>query len=136
MLACGPVDLADSWAELEAAAVLSDHRFAHDLVYETTLAGVPAAIARDMHGAVAQVLLRNDADAARIAEHWLHAGATDKAQSAGCGGWVRGEEVDDGSIVNRVKKAEEDDEHERDGHECQTGQRRTNSRIKARVAGS
>lgn len=79
VLVCRPVDLADAWGELEEAAVLSDHRFAHDLVYETTLGGVPAAIARDMHGAVAQVLLDSGADAARIAEHWLRADATDKA---------------------------------------------------------
>lgn len=79
VLECGPVDLADAWVELEAAAVLSDHRFAHDLVYETTLAGLPAAIARDMHGAVAQVLSRSGGETARIAEHWLRAGASDKA---------------------------------------------------------
>ncbi|HEV7575363.1 MAG TPA: AAA family ATPase [Caldimonas sp.] len=79
VLACGPLDLADPWSELEAAAVLRDHRFAHDLVYETVLAGVPRAIAREMHGAVAQLLQREGAGAARIAEHWLDAGATDKA---------------------------------------------------------
>ena len=79
VLECGPVDLTDAWSELEAAAVLCDHRFAHDLVYETTLAGLPAAIARDMHGAVAQVLARTGGEVARIAEHWLSAGATDKA---------------------------------------------------------
>jgi DNA-binding SARP family transcriptional activator/tetratricopeptide (TPR) repeat protein len=79
VLACGPLDLADAWSELEAAAVLHDRGFAHDLVYETVLAGVPKAIGREMHGAVAQVLQRDGADAARIAEHWLGAGADDKA---------------------------------------------------------
>jgi predicted ATPase len=34
--------LADAWHELEAAQVLRGQAFAHDLVYEATLAGVPA----------------------------------------------------------------------------------------------
>ncbi|MEO8312662.1 MAG: AAA family ATPase, partial [Caldimonas sp.] len=79
VLACGPLDLADGWHELEAAMVLRDRSFAHDLVHETVLAGVPGAIARAMHGAVAQVLLGDGAEPARIAEHWLGAGAADKA---------------------------------------------------------
>ena len=79
VLACGPLDLADAWSELEAAGVLRDRGFAHDLVYESVLAGVPRAIAGEMHGAVARVLQTGGADAARVAEHWLGAGAADKA---------------------------------------------------------
>jgi len=79
VLACGPLDLADAWSELEAAGVLRDHGFAHDLVYESVLAGVPRAIASEMHGAVARVLQHEHADAARVAEHWLGAGAGAKA---------------------------------------------------------
>jgi DNA-binding SARP family transcriptional activator len=79
VLACGPLDLADAWSELEAGAVLRDRAFAHDLVCEAVLAGVPKAIAREMHGALAQALQKDGADPARIAEHWLGAGAADQA---------------------------------------------------------
>ncbi|HEY2559214.1 MAG TPA: AAA family ATPase [Caldimonas sp.] len=79
VLGCGPLDLADAWHELEAAAVLRDQAFAHDLVCETVLAGIPRAIAREMHGALAQLLANDGAESARVAEHWLGAGATDKA---------------------------------------------------------
>jgi hypothetical protein len=79
VLACGALDLTDAWSELEAAGVLRDRGFAHDLVYESVLAGVPRAIAGEMHGAVARVLQQGGGDAARVAEHWLGAGAADKA---------------------------------------------------------
>lgn len=79
VLACSPLDLADAWRELEAAAVLRDRGFAHDLVHEAVLAGIPRPIAREMHGAVAQLLSNGGAEPARVAEHWLGADAADKA---------------------------------------------------------
>ena len=79
VLHCDPLDFADAWAELEAAAVLLDHHFAHDLVYESTLAGVPAAIARSLHAEVAAVLTQQGSALPRIARHWLQAGAGAKA---------------------------------------------------------
>ncbi len=79
VLRCDPLDLADAWSELEAADVLLDHHFAHDLVYESTLAGVPVAIARSLHADVASALAGQGGASPRIARHWLQAGAGDKA---------------------------------------------------------
>lgn len=78
------LDLADGWAELEAAQVLRDGGFAHDLVQDAVLRSVPAAIARHLHAAVArhlESLARTDgttAEPARLAAHWL-AAADDRA---------------------------------------------------------
>lgn len=77
------IALADGWAELEAAGVLRDQAFAHDLVYECTLAGVPAAIARHLHGEVAAFLAaRGGAAPAALARHWLAAGRVEPALPA------------------------------------------------------
>ena len=66
--------LADAWRELEAAQVLRADTFAHDLVHEATLAGVPVAIAAHTHGAVAAFLEAHANEPARVAAHWLAAG--------------------------------------------------------------
>jgi tetratricopeptide (TPR) repeat protein len=50
------VELADAWGELEAAQVLRESAFAHDLVYDAVLRSVPEAIARHLHRAVARLL--------------------------------------------------------------------------------
>ena len=50
------LDIADTWHELEAAQVIRDQAFAHDLIYEATLKSIPAAIARSLHGEVAKLL--------------------------------------------------------------------------------
>lgn len=72
--------LADAWAELEAAGVLRDQAFAHDLVHEATLASVPAPIARHLHGEVAQRLEeRTGVAPATLARHWLAAGRPERA---------------------------------------------------------
>ncbi|MGL6110805.1 MAG: AAA family ATPase, partial [Rubrivivax sp.] len=42
------LDIADAWRQLEAAQVMCEHGFAHDLIHEATLRSVPAAIARVM----------------------------------------------------------------------------------------
>ena len=68
------MQLADAWAELEAAQVLRDQAFAHDLIYEATLATVPAPIARHARRAMAQFLVPRGGEPARIGEHWLAAG--------------------------------------------------------------
>jgi DNA-binding SARP family transcriptional activator len=73
ILGASALDLADAWGELEAAQVLRDAAFAHDLVYEATLAGVPAAIARELHARVADELEAGAASAERIAAHRLAA---------------------------------------------------------------
>lgn len=81
------LELADGWAELEAAQVLRDGGFAHDLVQDAVLRSVPAAIARHLHAAVARHLERlvrpddpgrGGAEPARLAAHWL-AAADDRA---------------------------------------------------------
>lgn len=65
--------LADAWAELEAAQVLTGGSFAHDLVFDAVLRGVPQEIARHVHEAVAEELARRAAEPARIAVHWQRA---------------------------------------------------------------
>ena len=65
--------LADAWHELESAQVLRGNAFAHDLVYEATLAGVPAPIAAHTHGAVAAWLEAHGGAPARVAAHWIAA---------------------------------------------------------------
>ena len=79
------LELADGWAELEAAQVLRDGGFAHDLVQDAVLRSVPAAIARHLHGAVARHLdspagrqAGGAPEPARLAAHWL-AAADDRA---------------------------------------------------------
>jgi DNA-binding SARP family transcriptional activator len=68
------LDLADPWSELEAAGVLRGSAFAHDLVSEGTLETMPQVLAASLHGAVAQWLVAQHGDAARIAAHLVAAG--------------------------------------------------------------
>lgn len=67
------LDLADPWAELEAAQVFRDGAFAHDLIYESALASVPAPVARQLHAEIAAFLAERDGEPARLAQHWLQA---------------------------------------------------------------
>jgi DNA-binding SARP family transcriptional activator len=73
VLACKPLDLADAWAELEAAQVLNRNGFVHDLIADAALASVPHAVAQPLHADVAQWLERGNGESARIANHWLAA---------------------------------------------------------------
>ncbi|MCA0239936.1 MAG: AAA family ATPase [Proteobacteria bacterium] len=68
------LELADPWAELEAAQVLRDGVFAHDLIYESALASVPRAVARRLHAEIAGYLDAHGGEAARVAAHWIEAG--------------------------------------------------------------
>lgn len=68
------LDFADAWAELDAAQVLHDGSFAHDLIYEAARQSVPAPIARQLHGEMAAFLEANAVEPARVAQHWLDAG--------------------------------------------------------------
>jgi DNA-binding SARP family transcriptional activator len=83
------VELADAWAELEAAQVLRDQAFAHDLVYDAVLRSVPEAIARHLHGQLARWLQARDGETARIAEHWEAAQEREPAAHA----WVEAARV-------------------------------------------
>ena len=76
--------LADAWAELEAAQVLRDQAFVHDLFFEAALASVPAAIARHLHGEIAAYLEgqsqgHGQVPPATLAAHWLAAGRPERA---------------------------------------------------------
>jgi hypothetical protein len=73
--------LADAWTELEQAQVLRGAQFAHDLVFETVLQGVPAPIAGHTHRALALWLQAHDGEPARVAAHWRVAG--EPARSVG-----------------------------------------------------
>jgi len=74
--------LADAWRELEAAQVLRESAFAHDLVHEATLASVPAPIAAHTHGEVAAFLEGHGGEPARVAAHWIAAGQSPRALAA------------------------------------------------------
>jgi DNA-binding SARP family transcriptional activator len=65
--------LSDAWSELERAQVLRESAFAHDLVFEAVLQGIPTPIARHTHGLVAQYLAQHQGEAARVASHYLAA---------------------------------------------------------------
>lgn len=67
------LDLTDDWQALQAAQVLGERGFAHDLVLAATLKGLPQAIAVHLHAAVAQALEGLAAEPARLATHWLAA---------------------------------------------------------------
>lgn len=78
-----PLDLADAWAELEAAHVLAgDGRFAHDLIADAAFASVPRALVAPLHADVARWLEAHAGEPARIAEHWLAADETMRAVPA------------------------------------------------------
>ena len=68
-----PLDIAEPWRELEAAQVIRDGAFAHDLIFEATRASVPAPIAQLLHRRIAAHLQARDAQPARIAPHWAGA---------------------------------------------------------------
>lgn len=67
------VELANAWAELEAAQVLREDAFAHDLVFDAVLRSIPAPIAKHLHVAVARFGEANGQAPARLAEHWIQA---------------------------------------------------------------
>ncbi|HEY2559954.1 MAG TPA: AAA family ATPase [Caldimonas sp.] len=74
--------LTDAWHELEGAQVLRDFAFAHDLVLEATLAGIPAPIAAHTHAAVAAFLEAREQAPARVAAHWIASGEPKRARAA------------------------------------------------------
>jgi DNA-binding SARP family transcriptional activator len=70
LLGAGPLELADAWAELEAAQVLHEQSFAHDLIRDAARGSVPAPLARQLHAQIAQYLGQHGAPPRRIAAHW------------------------------------------------------------------
>lgn len=76
------VDLADAWSQLDAAQVLRDGAFAHDLVCDAVLRTVPAPIARRMHAQCATHLAARGGEPARLGAHWIAAGRAREAAEA------------------------------------------------------
>ncbi len=83
-----PLDLAEPIGQLEAAQVMKDNRFTHDLIFESTLAGVPNTIRSFIHHRVALYLENTmhletvQHDPERLAYHWLGAGDEARAVPA------------------------------------------------------
>lgn len=77
-----PLDLAEAWRELEAAQVLRDDAFAHDLIQDATLQSVPEPIARLLHRDIAGFLAARDAPPERVAPHWQQAADWARAGAA------------------------------------------------------
>ena len=69
-----PLDLAEPWRELEAAQVIRDGAFAHDLIFEATRRSVPQPIARLLHRRIATLLAARGVAPANVAAHWEGAG--------------------------------------------------------------
>jgi DNA-binding SARP family transcriptional activator/tetratricopeptide (TPR) repeat protein len=77
-----PLDLADAWHELEAAQVIRDNAFAHDLIHQGVQRSVPEAIARVLHAQIAQYLEPTNAEPAQVAAHWEASGQWRRAGEA------------------------------------------------------
>lgn len=67
------------WEELVAAQIVRGDAFAHDLLAEAVLAGMPAAVRQLLHRRAAETLDGDAGASARIAAHWLDAGEPDRA---------------------------------------------------------
>jgi len=76
------VQLATAWQELQDAQVLRDEAFAHDLVADAVLRGVPQVVARRVHGQCAAWLAAHGGEPARVARHWRAAGRAAEAAAA------------------------------------------------------
>ncbi len=66
-------------AELEAAQVLMDERFIHDLVREAVQDSLQPASKRTLHGRLATVFENEGAPPLLLAHHWLEAGSMERA---------------------------------------------------------
>lgn len=82
MLGEGLAALLAQWTELETAQVVRGAGFSHDLIGETVVATTPPPIKTVLHRKAAEVLEARGAQAARVAEHWLHAGESRRAAPA------------------------------------------------------
>ena len=73
------LELTEPLFELERAQVLIGERFAHDLIFEATLEGVPKSIQQLVHQKTAAYLEMQSGNPARIAQHWLGGGEAARA---------------------------------------------------------
>jgi DNA-binding SARP family transcriptional activator/Tfp pilus assembly protein PilF len=79
VLGTDALELTQAIVELEGAQVTRGLEFAHDLIQEATLEGVPNTIRTLLHRRIADYLETVSAAPARIAHHWLEAGDQQKA---------------------------------------------------------
>ncbi|MGZ5157154.1 MAG: ATP-binding protein [Caldimonas sp.] len=77
-----PLDIAEPWRELEAAQVLREGGFAHDLIFEATRASVPQPIARLLHRRIAVLLSTRPVAPESVAPHWAGAAEWQRAGDA------------------------------------------------------
>lgn len=68
------LDAVAAWEELEAAQIVRENRFSHDLVYEAVRAGTPGAVRQLLHRGAARALAGREGNAARVGGHWLEGG--------------------------------------------------------------
>lgn len=76
------VQLASAWQELQDAQVLRDEAFAHDLVADAVLRGIPPVVARRVHAQCADWLAGHGGEPARVARHWQQGGDPLRAATA------------------------------------------------------
>ncbi|MFT3907353.1 MAG: AAA family ATPase [Steroidobacteraceae bacterium] len=70
VLGCPPAALLPLYQELEHAQILRGTAFAHDLLQDAVLRGVPSAIRSYLHAALAERLQAAQAPPGRVATHW------------------------------------------------------------------
>jgi tetratricopeptide (TPR) repeat protein len=109
------VQLAGAWSELQDAQVLRDEGFAHDLVHEAVLRGVPQPVARRLHADVATFLQSQPSssgiggDGARLAQHWEAAGrwaeAKDSLLAAATAARATGRYLEQAALLQRAAAA-------------------------------
>lgn len=80
-LEVAPIDLVPAWEELVAAQMVRGEAFAHDLLGEAVLAGMPEPVRRLLHRRAAEALDRDAGESARIAIHWQDAGEHARASA-------------------------------------------------------
>lgn len=73
------LSLLPAWEELERAQLVRGERFSHDLIHESVLGGTPAGIRSLLHRRTAARLAQENANPARVAEHWLAGGEPERA---------------------------------------------------------
>ncbi|MGE5712585.1 MAG: ATP-binding protein [Betaproteobacteria bacterium] len=65
-----PLELVGAWRELEAAQMVREGSFAHDLIFEAAQRSVPQPIAQVLHKSIGAFLESRGAPPARVAHHW------------------------------------------------------------------
>ena len=80
------LDLAEPWRELEAAQIVRDNAFAHDLIFEATMRSIPEPIAQVLHAEIADYLEETGGAPARIGRH-LPATRRSGSRRRACSNW-------------------------------------------------